>query len=152
MQGQGEIDINQSVSNNATDVQGYIDVDVSSEEVYHEEEDVVCSQPVVPFVGMEFDSVEEARRVYNAYAFKMGFSIRVALSRNSTVTKELIRKEFECTHARRPDSEQEDNTSTSTATNDVSKAKASKRKSSTKDVAQAKASKKKSSSAVLTIA
>ena len=42
MQGQGEIDINQSVSNNATDVQRYIDVDVSSkEEVYHEEE-VLC--------------------------------------------------------------------------------------------------------------
>ena len=81
-------------------------MDVSSEEeVYHEEEDVVCSQPVVPFVGMEFDSVEEERRVYNAYAFKMGFSIRVASSRNNTVTKELIRKEFECTHARRPDSE-----------------------------------------------
>ena len=147
MEGQGEIDINQSVSNNATDVQGYIDVDVSSEE-----EDVVCSQPVVPFMGMEFDSVEEARRVYNAYAFKMGFNIRVASSRNSTVTKKLIRKEFECTHARRPDSEQEDNTSTSTATNDVSKVKASKRKSSTKDVAQAKASKKKSSSTVLTTA
>jgi len=99
---------------------------------------------------MEFDNVEEAMRVYNAYAFKIGFSIRVASSRNNTVTKELIRKEFECTHARRPDSEQEDNTSTSTATNDVSKAKASKRKSSTKDVAQAKASKKKSSSVVLT--
>ena len=106
MQGQGEIDINQSVSNNATDVQGYIDVDVSSEEeVYHEEEDAMWSQPIVPFVGMEFDSVEEARRVYNAYAFKMGFSIQVASSRNNTVTKELIRKEFECTHARRPDSE-----------------------------------------------
>ena len=29
---QGEIDINQSVSNNAADVQSYIDVDVSSEE------------------------------------------------------------------------------------------------------------------------
>jgi hypothetical protein len=103
--GQGEIDINQSFSNNATNEQGYIDVDVSSEEeVYHEEEDVVCSQPVVPFVGMEFGSVAEARRVYNAYAIKMGFSFRVASSRNSTVTKELIRKEFECTHARRPDS------------------------------------------------
>jgi len=107
---------------------------------------------MVPFVRVEFDSVEEARRLYNAYAFKMGFNIWVASSRNSTVTKKLIRKEFECTHARRPDSEQEDNTSTSTATNDVSNAKASKRKSSTKDVAQAKASKKKSSSVVLTTA
>jgi len=65
-------------------VQGYIDVDVSyEEEVYHEEEYVMWSQPVVPFVGMEFDSVEEARRVYNAYAFKMGFRIYVASSRNS---------------------------------------------------------------------
>jgi hypothetical protein len=44
----------------------------SEEEVYHEEEDAVCSQPIVPFVGMKFDNVEEARRVYNAYAFKMG--------------------------------------------------------------------------------
>jgi len=113
---------------------------------------MLCSQPAVLFVGMEFDSVEEARRVYNAYAFKMGFSIQVASLRNSTITKELINKKFECTHARRPDSEQEDNTSTSMATNDVSKAKASKRKSSTKDVAQAKASKKKSSSTVLTTA
>jgi hypothetical protein len=105
MQGQGEIDINKSFSNNATNEQGYIDVDVSSEEeVYHEEEDV-CSQPVVPFVGMEFGSATEARSVYNAYAIKMGFSIRVASSRNSTITKELIRKEFECAHARRPDSE-----------------------------------------------
>jgi hypothetical protein len=41
---------------------------------------------------MDFDSVEEVRRVYNAYAFKMGFSIPVASSRNSTVTNELIRK------------------------------------------------------------
>jgi hypothetical protein len=65
-------------------------VDVSSkEEVYHEEEYIVCSQPVAPFVGMEFDSVE-ARRVYNAYAFKMRFSIRVVSSRNNTITKELI--------------------------------------------------------------
>jgi len=43
LQGQGEIDINQSVSNNVTDVQGYIDVDVSSEEEVYHEEDVVCS-------------------------------------------------------------------------------------------------------------
>lgn len=152
MLGQGEIDINQSVSINTTGERGYIDVEVSSqEEVCYEEEDVVCSQPVVPFEGMEFDSVEEARRVCNAYALKMGFSIRVASSRSSTVTKELIRMEFECNNARRPDSEQEDNTSASSrATNDVSKSKASKRKRSTKDVAQAKASKKKSSSAELT--
>jgi hypothetical protein len=128
-------------------------VEVSTEEeVYHEEQDVVCSQPIVPFMGMEFDSVEEARRVYNAYAFKMGFSIRATSSRKSTVTRELIRQEFECNHAGRPNSEQDDNTSTSTTTNDVAEAKGSKKKRATKDVAEAKASKKKSSSAVLTTA
>ena len=60
---------------------------------------MVCSQPVVPCVGMEFDTIDEARRVYNEYAYKMGFSIRVASHRTSQVTKEVIRKEFECNHA-----------------------------------------------------
>ena len=70
-------------------------MDITDDEmVYEEEEDVVSSQPVVPFEGMEFDTLEKARRVYNAYAFKMGFNIRVGSSRNSCVSKQLIRKEF----------------------------------------------------------
>jgi hypothetical protein len=125
-------------------------VEVSIEEVYLEEQDVVCSQPVVPFMGKEFDIVEEVRRFYNAYAFKMGFSIQATSSRKSTVTRELIRQEIECSHAGWSDSEQDDNTSTSTATNNVAEAKGSKWKRETKDVAEARASKKKSSSAVLT--
>jgi uncharacterized protein (DUF1330 family) len=65
------------------------------EDVYYEDEDVVCSQLVQLCVGMEFDTIEEAQRVYNDYAFKMGFSIRVASSRISSKrdSKELIRKE-----------------------------------------------------------
>jgi hypothetical protein len=62
---------------------------VGEEEVYYEDEDVVCSQTVQPCVGMEFDTIEEAQRVYNNYAFKMGFSIRVT-SRESAV-KEIAR-------------------------------------------------------------
>lgn len=69
------------------------------EVVYEEEENVVSSQPIVPYEGMKFDMVDEAKQVYNEYAYKMGFSIRVASSRRSTKTKELIRKEFECSHA-----------------------------------------------------
>jgi hypothetical protein len=45
--------------------------------VYQEEEDVVSSQPVVSYEGMEFDTLDEAWKVYNDYAFKMSFSIRV---------------------------------------------------------------------------
>jgi hypothetical protein len=71
-------------------VQCYVDVEVSSEEVYHEEEDVVCSKSIVPFEGMEFDSVEEARRVYNDYAFNMGFSIRVGSSGTILLPSSLL--------------------------------------------------------------
>lgn len=101
----------------------------SDEDVYHEDDDVVCSQPAVPCVGMEFDTIDEARRVYNEYAYKMGFSIRVASHRTSQVTKEVIRKEFECNHARKPNEEGGDNTSASTSTNDPATQKPLKKKS-----------------------
>ena len=52
-----------------------VEVDITDDKVVYEEEeeeDVVNSQQVVPFEGMEFDTLDKARRVYNAYAFKMG--------------------------------------------------------------------------------
>uniref|UniRef100_K3ZL59 Protein FAR1-RELATED SEQUENCE n=1 Tax=Setaria italica TaxID=4555 RepID=K3ZL59_SETIT len=122
MQGHGGLGPIGSVSTNSTE---YVQVEVGTdEEVYHEDEDVVCSQPVVPCVGMEFDTIQEARSVYNDYALKMGFNIRVASSRNSNVTKGLIRKEWECSHARKPPQEgaddgEEETTSASTLTNDT---------------------------------
>ena len=76
---------------------------------------------------MEFDTIAEARRVYNEYAYKMGFSIRVASHRTSQVTKEVIRKEFECNHARKPNEEGGDSIS-GTSTNDPATQKASKKK------------------------
>lgn len=120
----------------------YIDVEVSSGEeevIYHEEEDVICSQPIEPYVGMEFDNPDQARRLYNEY------SIHRTSSRKSAITNEVIRKEFECTHVGKLDSEHEDETSASSmASGDVSK-----RKRLTKDVEEACASKKKNSSVVL---
>nr|XP_034586676.1 protein FAR-RED IMPAIRED RESPONSE 1-like [Setaria viridis] len=114
----------------------YVSVQVgANKEVYHEDEDVVCSQPIVPKVGMEFDTIQEARRVYNEYAMKLGFSIRVASSRNSNVTKELIRKEWECSHARKPaldgEDDGEENTSASTSTNDTATLVGSKKRAAT---------------------
>ncbi|RCV18501.1 hypothetical protein SETIT_3G305900v2 [Setaria italica] len=84
---------------------------------------------------MEFDTIQEARRVYNEYAMKLGFNIRVASSRNSNVTKELIRKEWECSHARKPaldgEDDGEENTSASTSTNDTATLVGSKKRAAT---------------------
>ncbi|XP_004980305.1 protein FAR1-RELATED SEQUENCE 5-like [Setaria italica] len=114
----------------------YVSVQVgANEEVYHKDEDVVCSQPIVSKVGMEFDTIQEVRQVYNEYAMKLGFSIRVASSRNSNVTKELIRKEWECSHARKPaidgEDDGEENTSASTSTNDTATLVGSKKRAAT---------------------
>nr|XP_034580821.1 protein FAR1-RELATED SEQUENCE 5-like [Setaria viridis] len=93
-------------------------------------------EPIVPCVGMEFDTIQEARRVYNDYALKMGFSIRVASSRNRNVTKGLIRKEWECSHARKAthdgaDDGEEETTSASISTNDTATLGGSKKRAAT---------------------
>lgn len=62
----------------------------------------VTSQPVVPFVGMTFEDPEEAHKLYNDYAYKMGFGTRIASSKNSRKKgqeKVVINKTFECVHA-----------------------------------------------------
>ncbi|XP_021304998.1 protein FAR-RED IMPAIRED RESPONSE 1 [Sorghum bicolor] len=127
---EGSIDpiLDQSLSNGAA-VQPFegVDVEITDDElVYEEEHDVVSSKPIVPFEGMEFDTIDEARRVYNAYAFKMGFSIRIGSSRSSRVTKQLIRKEFECSHARITPGEKEESASSNASS---SAAATSKKKS-----------------------
>jgi hypothetical protein len=43
----------------------------------------ICSQPVVPYVRMIFDELEVAKQVYNDYAFKLGFDIRIGNTMNS---------------------------------------------------------------------
>lgn len=48
-----------------------------------EEDDDISSQPLVPYVGMEFNSVDDAQKFYNYYAFKTGFASRIAASKNS---------------------------------------------------------------------
>ncbi|CAL5042471.1 unnamed protein product [Urochloa decumbens] len=131
-----------SLSMDSTDYV-HVEVGLDDEEVYFEDEGVVCSTPVIPCVGMEFDTTKEAKKVYNDYALKMGFSIRVATSKRSSGTKELIRKEWECMHARKPDS-------SSSAPNEelpLDSASASTNQTSSK-----KGSKKRSTSAIMTTA
>ncbi|XP_073361242.1 protein FAR1-RELATED SEQUENCE 5-like [Aegilops tauschii subsp. strangulata] len=71
-----------------------------------EPDEEISSQPVVPFLGMVFDNVEEAQRVYNEYASKMGFGTRIVTSKhsrkNSSEQKRiLIYRVFECVHSRK---------------------------------------------------
>ena len=62
----------------------------------------ICSQPVVPFVGMVFDDIEEAQKVYNKYAMKMGFGTRIGNTKYSqakNVPKDtVLNRLFECVH------------------------------------------------------
>ncbi|KAM0917995.1 hypothetical protein ACQ4PT_009370 [Festuca glaucescens] len=64
----------------------------------------VSSQPVVPFVGMQFDNEDVALKVYNEYAYKMGYGTRICSSKYSRkrgCEKVLINRVFECVHARK---------------------------------------------------
>jgi hypothetical protein len=42
-----------------------------------EQGDKISSQPLVPYIGIVFDDLEVAKQVYNEYAFKIGFGIRI---------------------------------------------------------------------------
>ena len=55
---------------------------------------------------MLFDNVEEAQRVYNEYALKIGFGTRIMTSRHSRTRASekkgiLIYRVFECIHSRK---------------------------------------------------
>ena len=71
-----------------------------------QEDDEISSQPLMPYVGMEFDSVDDAKTFYNEYAFKMGFGTCITASKNSQKKgpPTLIKKVFQCVHAGKPES------------------------------------------------
>ena len=48
-----------------------------------DDEGDISSQPLPPYVGMVFDTIEDAQKFYNDYAFKLGFGTRISTSRNS---------------------------------------------------------------------
>lgn len=41
------------------------------------EEDEAGCQPMEPFVGMRFDTFQGAKDLYNDYALRMGFSVKI---------------------------------------------------------------------------
>lgn len=54
------------------------------------------SSPVEPFIGMEFESEEDAKLFYMAYASRVGFSVRISKSRRSRNDESIIMRRFVC--------------------------------------------------------
>lgn len=50
-----------------------------------------------PFLGMEFHSHEDAQTFYYAYASRVGFEVRIRLSRRSTRDDTFVMRRFVCT-------------------------------------------------------
>ena len=65
--------------------------------------DEAWSQSKEPYVGMRFDTLEDAKVHYNAYSLQMGFSIKMNSSRKDLKTEELIKQQFVCNKFRKPD-------------------------------------------------
>jgi FAR1 DNA-binding domain/MULE transposase domain/SWIM zinc finger len=50
-----------------------------------------------PYLGMEFSSHEAAQTFYYAYASRVGFNVRIRLSRRSTKDESFVMRRFVCT-------------------------------------------------------
>ena len=66
------------------------------------EEDEAGSQPMEPFVGMRFDTLQGAKDHYNDYSLKIGFSIKMNTSRRNSYTNILEKQQFACNKFRKP--------------------------------------------------
>lgn len=76
----------------------------------------ICSQPVVPYVGMTFDDLVVAQQVYNDYAFKLGFGIHIGNTKYSmargAAKDTILSRVFECVHTGKPIDEAKQHCST----------------------------------------
>ncbi|XP_040242498.2 protein FAR1-RELATED SEQUENCE 5-like [Aegilops tauschii subsp. strangulata] len=67
-----------------------------------EGEDEAGSQPMEPYVGMRFDSLQVAKDHYNNYALRMGFSVKMNTSRRTPHTNVLVKQQFCCNKYKKP--------------------------------------------------
>ncbi|XP_051229777.1 protein FAR1-RELATED SEQUENCE 5-like [Lolium perenne] len=67
----------------------------------------VLSTPTEPFLGMRFDTVEAARVHYNAYAAKLGFTVKSHTSQRNRHTGTLEKQQFVCNKFRKPKTDDE---------------------------------------------
>jgi hypothetical protein len=82
--------------------------------------DEISSQPVVPFVGMVFDHIDEAYDVYNNYAYKLGLGMHIGNTKYSTSMKApkgtILNRSFECVYSGKPLDEAENGSGKKKAT------------------------------------
>ncbi|XP_071678607.1 protein FAR1-RELATED SEQUENCE 5-like [Lolium perenne] len=67
----------------------------------------VASSPQEPFLGMRFDTIEDAREHYNAYSKRMGFSIKSNTSLRQPFSKVVRKQQFVCNKYRAPKTEEQ---------------------------------------------
>ncbi|KAM0833276.1 hypothetical protein ACQ4PT_064359 [Festuca glaucescens] len=67
----------------------------------------VASSPQEPFLGMRFDTIEDAREHYNAYSKRLGFSIKSNTSLRQPFTKVVRKQQFVCNKYRAPKTEEQ---------------------------------------------
>ncbi|KAI5018742.1 hypothetical protein ZWY2020_043630 [Hordeum vulgare] len=99
----------QQLTDGATNHNGQLsgnDANENATTLVDEPDEDISLQPIVPFVGMLFDNVEETQRVYNEYALKIGFGTQIVTSRHSRTRASekkgiLICRVFECIHSRK---------------------------------------------------
>ncbi|KAM0898880.1 hypothetical protein ACQ4PT_021667 [Festuca glaucescens] len=65
-------------------------------------DDDASSQPNEPYVGMRFDTLQEAKDHYNAYASRIGFSMKQNTNRHSVYTGVVEKQQFACNQFRKP--------------------------------------------------
>ncbi|KAL7217496.1 hypothetical protein ACSBR2_010864 [Camellia fascicularis] len=53
-------------------------------------------EPLEPYIGMEFESAEEAREFYEMYGRRVGFTMRNNRTRRSLKDNSIIRRQFVC--------------------------------------------------------
>ncbi|KAE8803246.1 Protein FAR1-RELATED SEQUENCE 5 [Hordeum vulgare] len=82
---------------------------INASDVQHDkddgDDDAISSRPFVPYMGMTFDIVDNARAYYNKYASMHGFGIRKSASKNSQARGllKLTGRTFTCVHAGKGD-------------------------------------------------
>lgn len=56
----------------------------------------IYAEVLEPYIGMEFNSRDEAREYYVAYGRRMGFTVRIHHNRRSRVNNQVIGQDFVC--------------------------------------------------------
>ncbi|CAN6296618.1 unnamed protein product [Urochloa humidicola] len=90
-----------AVNNASTNISGQYVYDDGNDITHIDamEEDIddqVWCTPPIPYTGQTFASKKEARDYYNAYAKRVGFSIRAGTTRLTTITREQRKVTYVC--------------------------------------------------------